>query len=108
MRKWWRRFRCETLDWHTPDWHGGISGGFVPVSRCVHCGRKILADSNGDWFSVLEIKARCTATVQDDGVHRCILPDPPVHMNHRLKNGYMWTDIYFNPDQSWASRPEGK
>lgn len=41
-------FMCDTLGWHKPGkyWMSGIN----LVSNCRYCGRKILKDSQGNWF----------------------------------------------------------
>ena len=46
-------FRCETLGWHSPTEKrsfDGVSFG----SRCERCDRRILKDSQGNWFSVYD------------------------------------------------------
>jgi hypothetical protein len=50
MLKWWRQFRCDTLDWHTSCGIGECDGASF-ISRCAYCNRRILMDSNGDWFA---------------------------------------------------------
>ena len=46
-----KSFRCEVLDWHTPtDIH--VDSLFVIFdSVCKRCGRPIMRDSQGNWFS---------------------------------------------------------
>lgn len=40
---------CHGLGWHVPD--DGIYGiGINNVSKCKHCGRYIIQDSQGGWF----------------------------------------------------------
>lgn len=44
-----RRFLCNILDWHSPS---NITYDEVNShSHCKHCGKKILQDSYGNWFS---------------------------------------------------------
>lgn len=45
------RWRCEHDD-HTPDDRIGLSGGINLTSRCKHCGKHIIMDSSGSWFSI--------------------------------------------------------
>ena len=43
-------FRCEVLDWHKPSDKIGFDGcSFTSV--CKRCGRELLQDSQGNWFS---------------------------------------------------------
>lgn len=39
----------DKMKWHTPD---GVQSfdGCSTSSHCIHCGKKILQDSQGDWF----------------------------------------------------------
>jgi hypothetical protein len=50
-------FRCESLGWHTPD-GSLIFAGINLKSKCKRCGRTILKDSQGNWFSVYEEQMR--------------------------------------------------
>ena len=47
-----KSFRCEVLDWHKPTtiYVKGLSITFE--STCKRCGRPIMQDSQGNWFSV--------------------------------------------------------
>lgn len=45
------RWRCEHLDDHIPDGNTELSGGINLTSRCKHCGKHIIMDSSGSWFS---------------------------------------------------------
>lgn len=55
------RWFCETMDWHVPNsateegfYLVSKAGRAVPIaweSHCAVCGRRILQDSQGDWFS---------------------------------------------------------
>lgn len=46
-----KNFRCDVLDWHTPTtvYVGRLSTTFE--STCKRCGRKIMQDSQGNWYS---------------------------------------------------------
>jgi len=53
MRAWWRHFRCDIMGWH----YEPAAKGFDGVSlngRCPNCKRRVLCDSQGNWFSVSE------------------------------------------------------
>jgi hypothetical protein len=62
LSDWWAQFRCERLGWHHPGINPiGFDGasltriGFDGASltgNCGRCGRRILQDSQGNWFSV--------------------------------------------------------
>lgn len=54
-----KSFRCEILDWHTPTdiYVKGLSVIFE--SRCKRCGRPIMQDSQGNWFSYPDMKEGC-------------------------------------------------
>lgn len=43
-------FRCDILDWHSPKEIGFNGVNFC--SYCKRCGRRILQDSQGNWFSI--------------------------------------------------------
>lgn len=47
IRRALRAFLCNKMDWHTPDWPTKP----LYTRHCKYCGRYILQDSNGDWFS---------------------------------------------------------
>ena len=49
-------FRCRVLDWHRPSNKQGFDGASF-TARCVRCGKRILQDSQGNWFA---------ASYQDD------------------------------------------
>lgn len=45
-----RRFLCDKLGWHV----GGAqvwNDGFQSSSYCFHCKRRVLLDSQGNWFA---------------------------------------------------------
>lgn len=46
-----KSFRCEVLGWHKPTeiYVEGLSVTFE--STCKRCGRPIMQDSQGNWFS---------------------------------------------------------
>ena len=43
-------FYHDVLGWHTPDNSPQWSDGLSQHSRCKHCGRDIMQDSQGNWF----------------------------------------------------------
>jgi hypothetical protein len=49
---WFKRFYHDALGWHTPDYTLGIhDNGFGRHAKCKHCGKEILQDSQGNWFT---------------------------------------------------------
>ena len=46
-----RGFMCDTMDWHSPAKHIGFDGCSF-TSTCRHCNRRILQDSQGNWFAI--------------------------------------------------------
>ena len=46
-----KSFRCEFLDWHTPTTIYVKSLSTTFESICKRCGRPIMEDSQGNWFS---------------------------------------------------------
>lgn len=49
---WFKRFYHNVMEWHTPDdavdeWHDGCSFH----TKCKHCGKEIMQDSQGNWFT---------------------------------------------------------
>lgn len=46
-----RKFKCNILGWHTPQIPIGFDGASY-YSKCKYCNRKILQDSQGNWFSL--------------------------------------------------------
>lgn len=44
-----RRFLCNILGWHRPIEKIGFDGCSM-ISICKHCGKRILRDSQGNWF----------------------------------------------------------
>lgn len=44
------RFLCKWLGWHRPDNKIG-SDGCSLISTCKYCEKKILQDSQGNWFA---------------------------------------------------------
>lgn len=49
MRKWWRSFRCDSLDWHTDGPHYGFDG-LTMTAKCIYCKRHIMLDVLGNWI----------------------------------------------------------
>lgn len=46
-------FRCKYLDWHRPasiEYHDAVNA----ESKCKYCGRSIMEDSQGNWFTYLK------------------------------------------------------
>lgn len=60
-----KSFRCEVLDWHKPTMiRVTISLVGLPIqveSVCKRCGRPIMKDSQGNWFSCGDVRS-----VQDE------------------------------------------
>lgn len=48
---WWARFRCEVLGWHTPMPMIDFDGASF-ASNCARCKRRVLQDSQGNWFAI--------------------------------------------------------
>ena len=44
---WWFH---DVLGWHRPDDSPQWSDGCSEHSRCKHCGKEIMQDSQGNWF----------------------------------------------------------
>lgn len=53
IRKKIRKFKCDILDWHTPERLIEFDGASF-CSKCKYCGREILQDSQGNWFRLKE------------------------------------------------------
>jgi hypothetical protein len=51
MIEWLRKFAHDVLGWH--DGRGGPIGfdGMSLTGRCSRCGRRVLMDSQGNWFT---------------------------------------------------------
>jgi len=45
----WHHIRCHTLGWHSPGDPLSFDGCSY-VSICRYCNKKILQDSQGNWF----------------------------------------------------------
>lgn len=46
-----KSFYHDMLGWHRPDYTIGVwDDGISYCSRCKHCGKRILQDSQGNWF----------------------------------------------------------
>lgn len=53
----WQRFLCNFLSWHKPDRNAPESMFFDGCSFhaiCARCRRKIMEDSQGGWFELVE------------------------------------------------------
>lgn len=48
-----RRFLCEFLGWHRPKDVVGFDGCSL-TSRCRYCNKRIMQDSQGNWYSIGE------------------------------------------------------
>ena len=46
---WFRRFLCNVMGWHQESSIVEYTGGDNMVTRCKHCGRRLLWSSQG-WF----------------------------------------------------------
>lgn len=55
-----RNFLCNVMGWHQPFEGRKAFDGSSYVSVCRHCNRKILQDSQGNWF-----------TVENRGLRKC-------------------------------------
>lgn len=51
-----KSFRCEVLGWHKPTTICVSRLSTTFESTCKRCGRPIMQDSQGNWFSYYEIK----------------------------------------------------
>lgn len=51
MKRLFSKFKCNILDWHKPSSKVKYIGGTNFISTCRFCGKEILRDSNGGWFS---------------------------------------------------------
>ena len=49
-----RKFMCNILDWHKPSYF--VVQGINTISYCRYCDRKIMRDSQGNWFSIAHKK----------------------------------------------------
>jgi hypothetical protein len=50
---WWQRFLCNVLGWHTVDRSqkcGFNMLGINATANCARCGKRVLQDSQGNWF----------------------------------------------------------
>ena len=52
MNRLWRFLFCAVLPWHTPKVGIGSFNGCSFASICKRCGKRILQDSQGNWFTV--------------------------------------------------------
>lgn len=52
MKRLFSKFKCNILGWHKPINKIKYLGGDNFKSTCKYCGREILRDSTGSWFSV--------------------------------------------------------
>lgn len=48
-----RKFLCNVLGWHKPD-NYILFDGFLLHSVCRYCKKKIMEDSQGNWFEESE------------------------------------------------------
>lgn len=49
---WFRFFYHDKLKWHIPDKRSKISSdGYNIHANCKYCGKHIMRDSQGNWFS---------------------------------------------------------
>ena len=44
-----KRFFHDKLGWHSPD-DSREEAGINTISKCKHCGKRIMRDSQGNWF----------------------------------------------------------
>ena len=49
---WFKRFFHDAMGWHTPDKNKEMTCDVVNVyAICKHCGKEIMQDSQGNWFT---------------------------------------------------------
>lgn len=48
---WFKFFYHDLLGWHTPDDGPESFDGCSIHARCKHCGKEIMQDSQGNWFT---------------------------------------------------------
>lgn len=48
---WWQRFLCNVMGWHKRPILMGFDGCSLN-GTCPRCGRRVLQDSQGNWFSL--------------------------------------------------------
>lgn len=46
------KFLCKWLGWHVPDNRNITFDGCSMGSRCLYCKKRILQDSQGNWFLI--------------------------------------------------------
>ena len=46
-------FRCKYLGWHRPAFIE-YQDAMITESKCKYCGRSIMEDSQGNWFTYLK------------------------------------------------------
>ena len=46
----WRHFRCNIMGWHNGKGNGIGFDGCSFTATCSICGKKVLMDSQGNWF----------------------------------------------------------
>ena len=49
-KNWFKRWYHDVLGWHMPDNSPEWSDGCSSHSKCRHCGKDIMQDSQGNWF----------------------------------------------------------
>ena len=59
-----KSIRCDILDWHRPTIIS--NDGVNTRSICSRCGRPIMKDSQGNWFSYGERSDRCGRPIMKD------------------------------------------
>jgi len=57
----WPEFWCDIMGWHKAPLRQGFDGASLN-GRCPRCGKRVLRDSQGNWFSVGEHRPQGTLT----------------------------------------------
>lgn len=50
FKQMFRSFLCNVMGWHSPG-RTVTTFGIIQESKCKYCGRRIMLDSQGNWFS---------------------------------------------------------
>ena len=51
IKKWWFYFRHEVVGWHNCKGNKKVTFDGCSLGGVCECGRKVLQNSNGDWFT---------------------------------------------------------
>lgn len=50
FKQMFRSFLCNVMGWHSPG-RTVTTFGIIQESKCKYCGKRIMQDSQGNWFS---------------------------------------------------------